>query len=100
MLRYMAWLCLKDDKLKGSQMCIITGPREDLAITLIDRMKGLFQNRLMQTFETKDTVKDTDECLGHRKYAVKLVLFTLWYILRRNYTRYLFRAFHRHTSRY
>jgi hypothetical protein len=28
----MAWLCLKDDVLSGSQMCIVTGPRIDLAI--------------------------------------------------------------------
>ena len=42
MLRFMAWLCLKDKALSGSQMCIVTGPRIDLAITLIDRMKRLF----------------------------------------------------------
>jgi hypothetical protein len=41
MLRYMAWLCLKDGRLKGSQMCIVTGPRIDLAITLVDRLKKL-----------------------------------------------------------
>jgi hypothetical protein len=39
MLRFMAWLCLKDNALSGSQMCIVTGPRIDLAIALIDRMK-------------------------------------------------------------
>jgi hypothetical protein len=27
MLRYIAWLRLKDNKLIGSQMCIVTGPR-------------------------------------------------------------------------
>ncbi len=53
MLRYMAWLCLKDDKLKGSQMCIVTGPRIDLAIALIDRIKNLFWDI---TFSTKDSV--------------------------------------------
>jgi hypothetical protein len=37
MLRFMAWLCLKDNALSGSQMCIVTGPRIDLAIALIDR---------------------------------------------------------------
>ncbi|MFL6360149.1 MAG: hypothetical protein ACJ72V_12520 [Nitrososphaeraceae archaeon] len=42
MLRFMAWLCLKDNNLSGSQMCIVTGPRIDLAIALIDRMKRLF----------------------------------------------------------
>jgi hypothetical protein len=36
MLRFMEWLCLKDDKLSGSQMCIVTGPRIDLAIALIE----------------------------------------------------------------
>jgi hypothetical protein len=57
MLRYMAWLCLKDDKLKGSQMCIVTGPRIDLAITLIDRLKKLFTDKgLVSTFPNKETI--------------------------------------------
>jgi hypothetical protein len=34
MLRYMAWLCLKDDRLRGSHMCIVTGPRIDMAVGL------------------------------------------------------------------
>ncbi|MFL6331084.1 MAG: hypothetical protein ACJ705_08730, partial [Nitrososphaeraceae archaeon] len=42
MLRFMAWLCLKNNALSCSQMCIVTGPRIDLAIALIDRMKKLF----------------------------------------------------------
>ena len=39
-------------------MCIVTGPRIELAITLIDRLKGLFQNinRERLTFDTKETV--------------------------------------------
>jgi hypothetical protein len=41
-VRFMAWLCLKDGALSGSQMCIVTGPRIDLAIALMDRMKKLF----------------------------------------------------------
>ena len=47
MLRYMAWLCLKDDKLKGTHICIVTGPRIDLAITLIDRMKEFFIQKVL-----------------------------------------------------
>jgi hypothetical protein len=54
MLRFMAWLCLKDNSLSGSQMCIVTGPRIELAIALIDRMKRLFAG--LVTFDTKDTV--------------------------------------------
>jgi hypothetical protein len=59
MLRFMAWLCLKDDKLSGSQMCIVTGPRIELAIALIDRMKKLFaatKGKHPVTFDTKETV--------------------------------------------
>jgi hypothetical protein len=63
MLRFMAWLCLKDDSLSGSQMCIVTGPRIDLAIALIDRMKKLFagsssssKGLTITTFDTKETV--------------------------------------------
>jgi hypothetical protein len=57
MLRYMAWLCLQSKSLKGSQMCIVTGPRIDLSITLIDRMKGLFRDgRSDFKFDTKETV--------------------------------------------
>jgi hypothetical protein len=44
MLRFMAWLCLKYNALSGSQMCIVTGPRIDLASALIDRMKKLFSS--------------------------------------------------------
>jgi late competence protein required for DNA uptake (superfamily II DNA/RNA helicase) len=58
MLRYMAWLCLRDNSLRrqGAQMCIVTGPRIELAIGLIARLKGLFTNNLLVTFDTKETV--------------------------------------------
>ena len=55
MLRYMAWLCVRGERLRDSQMCIVTGPRIELAITLIDRMKGLF-HELGATFDSKETV--------------------------------------------
>ncbi len=59
MLRFMAWLCLKDNELAGSQMCIVTGPRIELAIALIERMKALFRSDeglATVTFDTKETV--------------------------------------------
>jgi hypothetical protein len=53
----MAWLCLKDNALSGSQMCIVTGPRIDLTIAIIDTMKKLFAAAgKYLTFETKETV--------------------------------------------
>jgi Terminase RNaseH-like domain len=64
MLRFMAWLCLKDNSLSGSQMCIVTGLRIELAIALIQRMKALFRRedkglglaRAHVAFDTKETV--------------------------------------------
>jgi hypothetical protein len=32
-------------------MCIVTGPRIDLAIALIDRMKGLFRGKGLPVFD-------------------------------------------------
>jgi hypothetical protein len=41
-LRVMAWLCLSSNKYKGQRMDIVTGPRIQQAIELIDRIKTLF----------------------------------------------------------
>jgi hypothetical protein len=37
-LRLMVWLCLKDDTYHTAQMCIVTGPNQDIAIKLIKRI--------------------------------------------------------------
>src|SRR5215203_7393332 len=58
MLRYISWLCLRDDKLKGSYVCIVTGPRIELAITLINRLKSLFTDI---KFEDKETVCELND---------------------------------------
>jgi hypothetical protein len=60
-LRVIGWLCTRDDKLKGSQVCIVTGPRIELSVTLIDRLKGLFYNKLAILFTNKETVLDLNE---------------------------------------
>ena len=57
MLKYMAWVCFHNsDKIRNSQMCIVTGPRIELAITLIDRMKAPFRQNIQMHFDTKETV--------------------------------------------
>jgi hypothetical protein len=61
MLRFMAWLCVRDDRCEGSQMVIVTGPNQELAIKLIKRMKGLFA-RLGATFDSKETVLELNGC--------------------------------------
>ncbi len=58
-LRFMAWLCVKDDQLSGSDMCIVTGPRIDLAITLVDRLKKLFYSNEelgIKSWNTRETI--------------------------------------------
>lgn len=61
-LRWIAWVCLKDDELKTKQVditgLIITGPRLELAIQLMDRLKGLFDYE----FDSKNTVCVLNDC--------------------------------------
>ena len=62
MLRFMAWLCLRNDDYRDSQMVIVTGPNQELAIKLIKRMKGLFTDKLGATFDSKETVLNLNGC--------------------------------------
>ena len=61
-LRLMAWLCLRNDDYRNSQMCIVTGPNIDIAIKLIKRMKALFEPKLHVTFDSKETVLQLNGC--------------------------------------
>jgi hypothetical protein len=60
-LRLMAWLGSKDDTYRDGQMCIVTGPNQDIAIKLIKRMKGLFEPHNI-TFVNKETVLELNGC--------------------------------------
>ena len=44
LLRYMAYLCVKDNTYSNCRFHIVTGPRINLAEDLIDRLHGLFMN--------------------------------------------------------
>jgi hypothetical protein len=61
MLRFMAYLCLSSDDYRNSQMVIVTGPNQELAVKLIKRMKGLFEG-LGITFAEKETVLNLNGC--------------------------------------
>lgn len=41
-LGLMAYMCVRDNRLKGEEMGIVTGPRQDLANYELDRLVGLF----------------------------------------------------------
>ena len=61
MLRYMSWLCLKDDTYRNAQMPIVCGPNQDIAIKLIKRIKTMFEP-LGVLFDTKETVIELNGC--------------------------------------
>jgi len=62
-LRYMAYLCLRgDDTYKNAQMSVITGPRVELSIGLIARMKHLFEPTGI-FFNTMKTIIDLNGCI-------------------------------------
>jgi hypothetical protein len=63
MLRLMAWLCLRNNDFRNSQMCIVTGPNIDIAIKLIKRFKGIFEPKLGITFDNKETVLELNGCI-------------------------------------
>jgi hypothetical protein len=62
LLRYVAWSCLSrkvnyySQFLPNSRVCIITGPRIDLAEDLISRFKGLFDKNFVGNDRTQSTV--------------------------------------------
>ncbi len=55
-LRYLAWKCLKDDSLKGTSICILTGPRLELSVSLIDRIKAQFLDMPFDGAKTEVTL--------------------------------------------
>lgn len=59
MIRLIAWLCLSTNQFAGKQICVVTGPRIDLAITIIKRLKRLFPNH---TFEDKEYTLELNGC--------------------------------------
>jgi hypothetical protein len=60
-LRLMVWLCLRDDSYHNPQMCIVTGPNQDIAIKLIKRMKTLFETHNV-LFANNETVLELNDC--------------------------------------
>jgi late competence protein required for DNA uptake (superfamily II DNA/RNA helicase) len=55
LLRYVAWCCFSKYT-ANSRVCIVTGPRIDLAEDLIARFKGLFRENLLQNYRMASTV--------------------------------------------
>jgi hypothetical protein len=50
--KIIAWLCVRDDLL----ICFVTGPRIELDIELIKRMKRLFIGKFGHLFDIKEKV--------------------------------------------
>jgi len=61
-LRYIAWLCTKDDAMRGKRICIITGIRIETAVDHMNRLRALFFKNLDVTFDSKRTVLELNGC--------------------------------------
>ena len=60
--RIIAWLCTKDGLYINSQICIVTGPNQDIAIKLIKRLKGIFESKLGLYFQNNEIVLELNGC--------------------------------------
>lgn len=58
MLRYIAWKALESNEWRNQQVVIITGARLELAISIIERIKRLFD----MEFDTKNTILELNGC--------------------------------------
>jgi hypothetical protein len=54
-LRYMSWLCLRNNDYNNSKFVIVTGPNIDLAFKSIKRLKTMFMDSFNITFDSKET---------------------------------------------
>jgi hypothetical protein len=61
-LRWMTWVCTRDDAMRGKEMAIIVGPNLDLATGLINKIKALFIPHRI-TFDNKATEVIINDCL-------------------------------------
>jgi hypothetical protein len=63
-LRIIAWLCTRNNEYRNTSICIVTGPRIELAVGLIARLKKLFlmNTQTQVTFENKETVLELNGC--------------------------------------
>jgi hypothetical protein len=55
-------LCTKNDHFVNAQICIVTGPNQDIAIKLLKRLKGIFEPKLGIRFTNKETVLELNGC--------------------------------------
>jgi hypothetical protein len=70
LLRYAFWLCVKDDRMRGMNMSVITGIREDLSLELLRRYKNLMPSL---KWNTKENVAEVNGCrlIGYPSKRVK-----------------------------
>ena len=70
LLRYAMWLCLKDNKMQGKNIAVITGIRENLSIELVNRFRNLLPNF---KWESKEGTAEINGCriIGYPSKRVK-----------------------------
>jgi hypothetical protein len=57
LLRYAMWLCVKDNKMRGKNMAVVTGIREDLSLELLRRFRNLMPD---MNWNTRESIAEID----------------------------------------
>ena len=70
MIRWAFYLCVRDNKMQGTNMCVITGIREDLSVELIRRFKNLMPDL---KWNTRENLAELNGCriIGYPSKRVK-----------------------------
>jgi hypothetical protein len=70
LLRYIMWLCVRNDDMKGKNMAVITGIREDLSLELLRRYRNLLPD---VNWSTRENVAKLNGCrvIGYPSKRVK-----------------------------
>lgn len=56
-LRIMVWLCVRNDTYRNTHMCIVCGPRIEIAVELINRIRKMFEPHGITLGESMTSIK-------------------------------------------
>jgi hypothetical protein len=62
LLRWILYLCLRDNKMQDKDIAIVTGIREQLSLDLLSRLKKIADNAHVLDYETKESEAVVNKC--------------------------------------
>ena len=62
LLYYIGWKCTTNNDWSNGRVCILTAPRLDLTIDLVDRLKAIFTRKELLQFDSRNTICNINSC--------------------------------------